>query len=396
MTTFNSTPYNDYFQGGSANDSFNAGSGNDTMSGGAGYDTTNYSRLSQAITLLPQGVVSKGSLGTDSLIGMEKIVGALGKTNTIDASSSTGGASLTANLGSNSLKVNGIPGIGSLSFTVENFVNVIGTSNSDSLTGNSKNNILDGRAGNDTLSGGSGNDTLSGGDGNDYLDGGSGFDSMSGGIGNDTYVVNSLSDRITENYNGGIDTVRASISYSLDSTLGSTLENLTLTGTSNLNGTGNSSNNVITGNAGKNSLSGGAGNDTLTGGDGNDTLVGGTGNDSLSGGNGNDRLNGYSTSLTSTTEYDTLSGGAGTDYFILGGTWGVSYQGSAYATITDWNSVDDWIEVRGSSSQYSLVTGDFYAGGAASDTGIYYNGTELIGVVQDSTNLSITRDFVFV
>ena len=392
MTTFNSTPYNDFFQGGSANDTFNGGSGNDTMSGGGGYDTANYRNLTQAITLLPQGVIRKGSLGTDSLLNVDSIIAPIGKTNIIDASSSTGGASLTVNLGTNSLKVNGIPGIGSLSFTVENFVKVIGTSNNDSLTGNTKNNTLDGRAGNDTLSGGAGNDTLLGGDGNDYLDGGTGFDSMSGGTGNDTYVVDSIYDKITENSGAGVDTVRASISY----TLGSTLENLILTGTGNLNGTGNSYNNAITGNAGKNNLSGGAGNDTLTGGDGNDTLVGGTGYDSLSGGSGIDRLNGYSTSLTGGTEYDTLVGGAGTDYFILGGSWGVSYQGSAYAIIADWNPADDFIEVRGSASQYSLVTGNFSAGTSATDTAIYYNGTDLIGVVQDSTNISISRDFIFV
>jgi Ca2+-binding RTX toxin-like protein len=392
MTTFNSTPYNDFLLGGLGNDTFNGGSGNDTMSGGGGYDTANYRNLSQAITLLPQGVMSKGSLGTDLISEMDRIVAPVGKTNTIDASSATGGASLTVNLGTNSLRVNGIPGIGSLSFTVENFVKVIGTSNNDSLTGNTRNNTLDGRAGNDTLSGGSGNDTLFGGDGTDYLDGGTGFDLMSGGTGNDTYVVDSISDRITENSGAGVDTVQASISY----TLGSTLENLILTGSGNLNGTGNSYGNLIIGNAGKNSLSGGAGNDTLTGGDGNDTLVGGTGSDSLSGGNGIDRLNGYSTSLTGGTEYDTLSGGAGADYFILGGSWGVSYQGSAYAIIADWNAIDDFIEVRGSTNQYSLVTGDFSAGSSASDTAIYYNGTDLIGVVQDSTNVSISRDFVFV
>ncbi|HEY9607429.1 MAG TPA: hypothetical protein V6C85_37940, partial [Allocoleopsis sp.] len=114
------------------------------------------------------------------------------------------------------------------------------------------------------------------------------------------------------------------------------------------------------------------------------------------GGNGVDYLNGYSTSLTGGTEYDTLVGGAGTDYFILGGSWGVSYQGSAYATIADWNPAQDLIEVRGSSSQYSLVTGNFSAGSSATDTAIYYNSTDLIGVVQDSTNVSISRDFIFV
>ncbi|MEO7861006.1 MAG: furin, partial [Nitrospirales bacterium] len=45
-------------------------------------------------------------------------------------------------------------------------------------------------------------------------------------------------------------------------TLGSNVENLTLTGTANLNGTGNTLNNVLTGNSGANVLTGGAGNDT--------------------------------------------------------------------------------------------------------------------------------------
>jgi Ca2+-binding RTX toxin-like protein len=57
------------------------------------------------------------------------------------------------------------------------------------------------------------------------------------------------------------------------------VENLTLTGTGSVNGTGNSLANVITGNAGGNTLAGGAGNDTLAGGHGNDILNGGTGND---------------------------------------------------------------------------------------------------------------------
>jgi Ca2+-binding RTX toxin-like protein len=58
---------------------------------------------------------------------------------------------------------------------------------------------------------------------------------------------------------GGIDTVQASIDYVLPSGV----ENLTLTGTGNLNGTGNALDNVITGNAGNNILTGGAGTDTF-------------------------------------------------------------------------------------------------------------------------------------
>ncbi len=400
MAILTGTLFNDIYFGTSFNDTLNGGSGNDNLNGGAGYDTANYSGLTQAITLLPQGGLRKGTLGTDSLSSIERIVGAVGKANAIDASSATGGASLAVNLGTNSITVNGIPGIGSQSFRVENFVNVTGTRNSDTITGSTGNNILNGGAGNDTLSGGSGNDTLSGGDGNDRLDGGSGNDSMSGGLGNDTFVVNTTFDRVNELSGQGVDRVESSVSY----TLGTYLENLTLTGSSTINGTGNSYSNFIIGNTANNTLSGGEGNDTLTGGSGKDTLIGGdgdddlfggSGNDSLIGGNGDDIITGYG---TSGTEYDTLTGGVGFDTFVLGNSSGVSYLGLGYATITDWDALSDYIQVRGSSSQYSLGSAN-WEGSSATDTLIYYGAQtaeNVIGVVQDTLNVSISRDFVFV
>lgn len=141
-----------------------------------------------------------------------------------------------------------------------------------------------GGAGNDTLSGGAGNDTLLGGAGNDRLDGGSGADGLAGGVGNDTYVVDNADDVVTENAGEGIDLVQASVSY----TLTEHVENLTLTGSSSINGTGNALDNLITGNGGSNILRGLEGNDSLVGNAGNDTLDGGSGADSMSGGSGND------------------------------------------------------------------------------------------------------------
>ena len=81
---------------------------------------------------------------------------------------------------------------------------------------------------------------------------------------------------------------RILIKQSNTSTLTKTQDDLTLTGTKNIDGTGNAKNNLIIGNTGKNILKGLAGNDTLNGGGGNDTLDGGTGNNTLIGGAGND------------------------------------------------------------------------------------------------------------
>ncbi len=90
------------------------------------------------------------------------------------------------------------------------------------------------------------------------LDGGVGADNMVGGAGNDTYIVDNISDVIVEGVNAGTDNVQSSVTY----TLSDNVENLTLTGTAAINGTGNALDNVITGNSGVNVLAGMSGNDT--------------------------------------------------------------------------------------------------------------------------------------
>ncbi|MFM6245435.1 MAG: Calx-beta domain-containing protein, partial [Dolichospermum sp.] len=83
-------------------------------------------------------------------------------------------------------------------------------------------------------------------------------------------------------------TITDTLTASVTTTLPANVENLTLTGTAAINGTGNVGNNIITGNGANNILNGGAGTDTLIGGLGNDTLNGGDGIDTLIGGLGND------------------------------------------------------------------------------------------------------------
>jgi len=144
-----------------------------------------------------------------------------------------------------------------LTLTGSSSINGIGNSLDNSLTGN------DGR------------NSLTGLDGNDILDGKTSNDTMTGGLGNDTYIVESAGDRTLENDNEGTDLVRSSRSW----TLSHSVENLTLTGNDDINGTGNSLDNVLTGNGKSNTLKGSSGNDTLIGGNSDDTLTGGSSND---------------------------------------------------------------------------------------------------------------------
>lgn len=183
------------------------------------------------------------------------------------------------------------------------------------LAGTAGNDLLTGDVGNDRLSGLAGDDTLVGNGGDDLLDGGLGADTMRGGAGNDTYLVDNVGDRVIELAGGGTDTVRAAISYALTDHV----ENLVLTGSANINGTGNARANQLTGNAGSNLLDGGLGADTMRGGAGNDTLLGGGGNDSLFGGAGRDQLTGGAGSdqLTGGAGKDRLTGGLGADHFMF-------------------------------------------------------------------------------
>ncbi len=256
---------NNVLSGGSGNDTLSGGSGNDTLNGGTGADNMD------------------GGLGDDIYIvdNAGDVAGEVaGGTDTVQSSIT------------HTLSVN----LENLTLTGAAAINGTGNAKDNIITGNAANNVLSGLAGNDTLKGAGGADTLSGGDGNDTLIGGTGADNMNGGFGDDLYVVDDAGDVAAE-VAGGTDTVQSSITH----TLSANLENLTLTGTGAINGTGNALNNVITGNSASNVLSGLAGNDTLNGGSGNDTLSGGDGNDTLNGGTGSDNMN----------------GGAGNDLYIV-------------------------------------------------------------------------------
>ncbi|MBL8075158.1 MAG: calcium-binding protein [Nitrospira sp.] len=240
----------DALDGGAGNDLLNGGAGSDSMDGGAGNDTYIVDNIFDVV--IDRGLVSE----------IDTVQSSINYTlnGTIENLTLTGAA-----------------------------INGSGNALNNVLTGNGANNVLWGYAGDDQLFGGAGTDTLIGSFGNDLLNGGTGADNMNGGDGNDTYVVDHVGDVAAETFaEEGVDTVQASVTH----TLNKSIEHLTLTGSSAINGTGNALNNTLTGNSANNILSGLDGNDRLTGGAGNDTLLGGNGNDVLIGGSGRDQLNG--------------------------------------------------------------------------------------------------------
>ncbi|MDB9537592.1 DUF4347 domain-containing protein [Dolichospermum planctonicum CS-1226] len=239
---------------------------------------------------------------------------------------------------------------------------------------------FDGTTGNDWIKAGTGNDDLTGGDGNDTLNGGAGIDFLIGGKGNDTFVVDNIGDIIAEGLNGGIDTVESSITW----TLRNHLENLTLQGTTAINGTGNNLNNIITGNTGNNTLNGGLGNDTLIGDLGNDTLIGGVGNDSYYVDNTADiitELVGQGLdSVFSTAATYTLS--ANVENLTLQGTTAINGTGNTLNNIITGNAADN------------VLTGgtgaDTMIGGAGNDSYYVDNTADII-----TENLNEGTDIVY-
>lgn len=302
--------------GGAGNDTLDGGAGNDTLIGGTGDDSYSVDATGDVVTeLAGEGIDSvqttvtytlganvenltlstaiaingtgnaldnvltgnaavntlNGGLGNDTLnggVGNDTLVG--GQGNDLYIVDATGDI-LTelANEGLDSVQ-------SSVSFTLAtNVENLTLTATAANATGNASDNVLIGNGAANALSGGAGNDLLQGGAGNDTLHGGAGTDVLQGGFGDDTYTIDDTLDTVTELVGEGIDRVNATVTH----TLAANVENLTLSGTSALSGTGNALDNTLTGNSGSNTLTGGAGNDTLNGGAGNDTLVGGIGDD---------------------------------------------------------------------------------------------------------------------
>jgi trimeric autotransporter adhesin len=197
----------DILNGSTGNDTLNGGKGADVLVGGSGWDMADYFSSYKVTVDLAAGTGSDDEAEGDTYSGIENLGGGGGD---------------------------------------------------DHLYGNSGDNDIFGRGADDILAGREGPDFLDGGYGDDILNGGTGADILQGGFGDDIYLVDSLADLATEFSGQGTDTVKSSVSFSL---VDKYIENVILTGSSNVNATGNSYDNRLTGNAGLNILKGGFGDD---------------------------------------------------------------------------------------------------------------------------------------
>ncbi len=356
---------NDILSGLGGDDSLYGGAGNDTLLGGAGVDQLDGGTGSDTLDggIGPDGMI--GGSGND-LYTVDDVGD--GVTEQAGQGADTVQSSVTYALGAN---VENLTLIGNVA------INGTGNSLNNVLTGNGAVNALSGGAGNDTyvvgagdtiveaagagtdiiradiswtlgtnvenlvLTGtaavnGTGNslaNTLTGNNAANILNGGAGADRLIGGQGDDIYIVDNVSDQITELANEGLDTVQSSVTY----TLAANVENLTLTGSGAINGTGNGLDNILTGNNAANRLTGGAGNDTYVIGSGDSivesvnagidsvqssvthTLAANVENLTLTGSaiiNGTG--NGLNNILIGNSAVNTLTGGAGHDTYIVG------------------------------------------------------------------------------
>ena len=162
---------------------------------------------------------------------------------------------------------------------------------------------------------------------------------------------------------------------------------------------GTEGNDFLSGDRGDDDLFGFGGDDRLIGDRGDDNLFGGLGNDSLFGSAGDDFL--WGVDITSKQpgvgEIDTLTGGYGSDVFVLGSTTQTFYldvvglvpSNPGYAIVTDFTTTEDVIVLNGSAGNYALRA---TSGGLPSGQGLYRN-NDLVAIVQGNASLSLSASY---
>ena len=249
---------------------------------------------------------------------------------------------------------------------------------------------------------------------------------MIGGGGDDTYYVAQAGDIVDESseFANGTDTVRSSIAFSLADAvhvLGS-VENLTLTGSANIDATGNSLGNTIFGNSGDNTLTGNDGDDALNGNGGSDTMIGGSGDDTYyiaQAGDIVDESSGNGTDTVISSITFSLADGAhvlgNVERLTLTGSANIAGTGNGLANAISGNIGDNTLTgndgsdtLTGNAGNDTLVGGndnDHLSGGNESDrltggsgadvqTGGLGADTFVLQAIADSTVSNTGRDYI--
>ena len=353
--------------GTSQNDNINTASGNDTINSGAGDDNIDAGEGNNTINAGDgNDTIDAGGIGNDTIDG-----GAGVDNLTLNLSAQTG--NIVINNATTGINLTGI-------VTATNFENFTITTGSGNDTFNQSglvNNII--VKSKDYFTTGAGNDTINTGLGDsDFADGGAGDDLLivDYSIG-DTGRGMTLSTGVaTEGFQG--------VAYRLNAAGNATLDRVDFSGINRFQVTGTSQNDNI------NTASG---NDTINSGAGDDNIDAGAGDDNIDGVNGASLTPGLG-------EIDSLTGGTGSDRFILGNATKVYYDdantltngSSDYANINDFNIANgDIIQLQGTSSNYLLAV-------VGADTQILINKPntepdELIGIVRNQTGLSLTGTY---
>lgn len=233
------TQFDDTIRGDDARNDLNGLGGNDLLDGrGGSRDRVVYRDDPAAVFVdLAAGTATDGFGGTDTLIGIEE---------------------------------------------------VLGSRFDDTIIGDDADNYIEGNEGDDSLSGGGGRDNFRGSEGNDTIDGGTAPAQFSGG---DRVSYDEEADRgATQGVNVNLATGVAIDSFGSTDTLIS-IEEIRGTDFSDTI-VGGAASERLQGRSGDDTIIGGDGNDDLNGGDGNDSLVGGIGGDFIEPGTGRDTIEG--------------------------------------------------------------------------------------------------------
>ena len=248
------TPFNvssaiggvDTIQGGAGNDTIYAMAGNDFVGGGSGDDD---------LFLGPGNDIANGDSGDDRVLGgtgndilagsagKDEIHGDEGNDWLIGGNFTNTGTALPESDDDTLFGGSGQDLVFGDSWSLEFPLAENSVGGNDTLSGGSDNDIISGQAGNDDLRGGGGEDQLLGGDGSDLIRGDSGNDTIFGGRGNDELR-------------------------------------------------GDDGDDLMRGDDDNDQLFGGTGNDILLGGGGIDAIFGNEDRDVLIGGRNGDRMNG--------------------------------------------------------------------------------------------------------